>query len=579
MKTPKFPKDAPFSDDQKSWLSGFLAGIQAAQTSVDEAEEIADKDPNKLLNILYGTQSGNAETLASETADAARNFGIEAKVQGLDEVDISNFANMKNVIFTIATYGEGDMPDNAELFWKDLSNSDMPKLPNMKFGVLALGDTGYDEFCQAGKLIDMRLEQLGASRIIKRQDCDVDYEEAASSWINNIMPMLGSSSNSSELPLDVKAKKNSWNRKNPFSAVLSTNKLLSKSGSGKEIRHFEVDISDSGIQYEAGDVINIIPVNAPDLVQSIITRLGVKSSFIPENKNQSIESLFTSSYEISTPSKNLVAYIEDKIGDKELTSVVKSSNKDMLSEYLWGKDILDLLTIDPNYQFNIDDILSNLKSLQHRAYSISSSPKKYPDSIHMTISAVRWNNNDRTHLGVCSSYLSDRVIESKSVKMFVSPNKSFRVPEDGQTPMIMVGPGTGIAPFRAFLDEREMSKAKGENWLFFGDQTRQFDFAYEEEFLEKKNSGLLTKLDLAFSRDQEEKVYVQDRMRESGKEFFMWLERGAHFYVCGDATKMAKDVDSALRDIISTEGNMTSEKADLYVNNLKREKRYLRDVY
>ena len=560
-------------------MSGFLAGIQAAQTSVDEAAEIAGKDPNKLLNILYGTQTGNAETLASETADAARNFGIEAKVQGLDEVDISNFANMKNVIFTIATYGEGDMPDNAELFWKDLSNSDMPKLPNMKFGVLALGDTGYDEFCQAGKLIDMRLEQLGASRIIKRQDCDVDYEEVASSWINNIMPMLGSSSNSSELPLDVKAKKNSWNRKNPFSAVLSTNKLLSKSGSGKEIRHFEVDIADSGIQYEAGDVINIIPVNAPDLVQSIITRLGVKSSFIPENKNESIESLFTSSYEISTPSKNLVAYIEDKIGDKELTSVVKSANKDILSEYLWGKDILDLLTIDPNYQFNIDDILSNLKSLQHRAYSISSSPKKYPDSIHMTISAVRWNNNDRTHLGVCSSYLSDRVIESKSVKMFVSPNKSFRVPEDGQTPMIMVGPGTGIAPFRAFLDEREMSKAKGENWLFFGDQTRQFDFAYEEEFLEKKNSGLLTKLDLAFSRDQEEKVYVQDRMRESGKEFFMWLERGAHFYVCGDATKMAKDVDSALRDIISTEGNMTSEKADLYVNNLKREKRYLRDVY
>ena len=455
----------------------------------------------------------------------------------------------------------------------------MPKLPNMKFGVLALGDTGYDEFCQAGKLIDMRLEQLGASRIIKRQDCDVDYEEVASSWISNIMPMLGSGSNRSELPLDVKAKKTSWNRKNPFPAVLSTNKLLSKSGSGKEIRHFEVDISDSGIQYEAGDVINIIPVNAPDLVQSIITRLGVKSSFIPENKNQSIESLFTSSYEISTPSKNLVAYIEDKIGDKELTSVVKSANKDMLSEYLWGKDILDLLTIEPNYQFNIDDILSNLKSLQHRAYSISSSPKKYPDSIHMTISAVRWNNNDRTHLGVCSSYLSDRVIESKSVKMFVSPNKSFRVPEDGQTPMIMVGPGTGIAPFRAFLDEREMSKAKGENWLFFGDQTRQFDFAYEEEFLEKKNSGLLTKLDLAFSRDQEEKVYVQDRMRESSKEFFMWLERGAHFYVCGDATKMAKDVDSALRDIISTEGNMTSEKADLYVNNLKREKRYLRDVY
>ena len=579
MKAPKFPKDAPFSDDQKSWLSGFLAGIKAVQTSTGHVADSTEKDPSKLLNVLYGTQTGNAESLACETADAARNFGIEAKVQGLDEIDISTFANMNNVIFTIATYGEGEMPDNAELFWKDLSNSDMPKLPNMKFGVLALGDTGYDEFCQAGKLIDMRLEQLGATRIIKRQDCDVDYEEVASSWISNIMPKLSDNPKKTSFQREVKSEKSVWNRKNPFTAVLSTNRLLSKVGSSKEIRHFEVDLSDSGILYEAGDVINILPINSPELVESIITRLGVESSFVPKGKSESIEALLTSNYEISTPSKNLVAYIGDKIDHKELKSALQSVNKEVLSEYLWGKDILDLLNIDPNYTFDINDFLSNLKSLQHRAYSISSSPMKYPNSIHMTISAVRWNKNDRTHLGVCSSYLSDRVPESKSVKIFVSPNKSFRIPEDSKTPMIMVGPGTGVAPFRAFLDEREISKATGDNWLFFGDQTREFDFSYEEEFLKKMDSSLLTKLDLAFSRDQKEKVYVQDRMREKSKEMFEWLERGAHFYVCGDATRMAKDVDSALREIIAQEGKMTPENADIYVNNLKREKRYLRDVY
>ena len=354
---------------------------------------------------------------------------------------------------------------------------------------------------------------------------------------------------------------------------------MSKNGSGKEIRHYEVDISDSGIEYSAGDVINVLPVNNSTLVSLIIERLDIDPSHIPNGKEQSLEVLLTSYYEISTPGKKLVTYLEEKLNNESLSKVVKNSDKQALSDYLWGKDILDLLNIDPDFHFDVDEFLSNLKPLQHRAYSISSSPKKYPDSVHMTISSVRWLTNNRDHLGVCSTYLADRVNDDQKVKIFMSPNKAFRIPENHETPMIMVGPGTGIAPFRAFLDEREIIGASGQNWLFFGDQTREFDFIYENEFSEKLKKGILTKLDLAFSRDQDEKIYVQDRMLESSAELFRWLEKGAYFYVCGDALRMAKDVDATLRKIIEMEGNMTSEKADAYVNNLKKEKRYLRDVY
>jgi len=579
MKLPKFPVDAPFSADQKSWLSGFLAGVKAVQTSTVEAPKQPKSSPDNVLNVLFGTQTGNAEGLALEIAGVAETYGLDAKVQGLEEIDIKDFQNMKNVIVSIATYGEGEMPDNAELFWKDLVSPEMPKLPEMRFGVLALGDTGYDEFCQAGKLIDMRLEQLGASRIISRQDCDVDYEDVAASWISDAVPKLTNNlirSDAGESSMKIRSE---WNRKNPFPARISLNKLLSKNGSGKEIRHYEVDISDSGIDYNAGDVINVLPVNNSELVSLIIERLDIDPSYIPNGKEQSLEVLLTSHYEISTPGKKLVTYLEEKLNIESLSKAAKSSDKQVLSDYLWGKDILDLLNIDPDFHYDVDEFLSNLKPLQHRAYSISSSPKKYPDSVHMTISSVRWSTNNREHLGVCSTYLADRVKDDQKVKIFMSPNKAFRIPENDQTPMIMVGPGTGIAPFRAFLDEREIIGASGQNWLFFGDQTREFDFSYEDEFSEKLKKGILTKLDLAFSRDQDEKIYVQDRMLESSAELFRWLEKGAYFYVCGDALRMAKDVDATLRKIIEMEGNMTSEKADAYVNNLKKEKRYLRDVY
>ena len=580
MKRPFIPEDAPFTGDQKSWLSGFLAGMQSAKAMTGSQASVAGVSTAPMLNILYGTQTGNAEGLAMDAAVTARAQGFQAVVQGLDDVTIDAFSAMKRVIITIATYGEGEMPDNAGLFWESIYSADMPKLPDMQFGVLALGDTSYDEFCQAGKLLDIRLEQLGATRLIDRLDCDVDYEDVADEWINKTIPLANDGK--SVLPAaetTPKVVKSVWNRKNPYPAKVSVNRLLSGPSSGKEIRHYEFDLTDSGLTYETGDALNVMPVNDKALVKKLTERLAVGTDIILEGQEKSIGDLLTYQYEISTPSRNLIAAVEAQAGDEKFSHVLKNGDKEALADFMWGKDTLDLLNLNPGIVFSVGDFLALLKPLQHRAYSISSSPNKHVGSVHLTVASVRWREDDRDHLGVCSTFLADRVAANGTAGVFISPNKAFRIPANDDTPMIMVGPGTGVAPFRAFLEERQMSGAKGKNWLFFGDQTRDSDFIYEQQLLEMQAVGVLNRLDLAFSRDQKEKVYVQNKMHESAEELYQWLEQGAYFYVCGDATRMAKDVDQALRDIVAAQGKLRADKATDYINNLKREKRYLRDVY
>ena len=580
MKRPFIPEDAPFTGDQKSWLSGFLAGMQSAKAMTGNQASVAGASTAPMLNILYGTQTGNAEGLAMDAAAAARAQGFEAVVQGLDDVTIDAFSAMERVIITIATYGEGEMPDNAGLFWESIYSADMPKLPDMQFGVLALGDTSYDEFCQAGKLLDIRLEQLGATRLIDRLDCDVDYEDVADEWINKTIPLAnGGKSVSPAAESTTKVVKSVWNRKNPYPAKVSVNRLLSGPSSGKEIRHYEIDLADSGLTYETGDALNVMPVNDGALVKKLTERLLVSTDTVLVGQEQSIGDLLTYQYEISTPSRNLIAAVEAQANHDKFSHVLKNGDKEALADFLWGKDTLDLLNLNPEIAFSIDEFLSFLKPLQHRAYSISSSPNKHIGSVHLTVASVRWREDDRDHLGVCSTFLADRVAANGTAGVFISPNKAFRIPANDDTPMIMVGPGTGVAPFRAFLEERQMSGAKGQNWLFFGDQTRDSDFIYEQQLLEMQAVGVLNRLDLAFSRDQKEKVYVQHKMHEAAAELYQWLEQGAYFYVCGDATRMAKDVDQALRDIVAAQGKLSADKATDYINNLKREKRYLRDVY
>ncbi|SNR80102.1 sulfite reductase (NADPH) flavoprotein alpha-component [Methylobacillus rhizosphaerae] len=581
MKIPYIPEDSPFNQDQKAWLAGFMAGLQTRLLDMGDSAARA-KPP---IYILYGSQTGNAEGLARTAAGNAKQHGLEPVVKALDEVELEEFGNMRRVMIITSTYGEGEMPDNAQLFWEALSAGHAERIEEMSFGVLAIGDTGYDGFCEAGKNLDTRLEQLGAKRLLARVDCDVDFEEPANTWIEAALPLFAeveggpdevAATPATEVAAPVAS---AYNRKNPYASALAVNRRLSGQGSGKEIRHYEFDLGDSGIHYEAGDALNVVPENNPELVSLILERLDAKADAAVAKHDQPLVELLARNFEISTPSRELIAAVEQRAGNEDLSRIVQSGDKAALEHWLWGKDVLDLLQLNPSLALSADEFVALLKPLQHRAYSISSSSLANPDRIHLTVASVRYASAGRQRGGVCSTYLADRVQEGDTAGIFLTTNKSFRVPVDKSAPVIMVGPGTGIAPFRAFLQERRASDADGRNWLFFGDQTRASDFIYEDELTAMMKDGVLNRLDLAFSRDQSDKIYVQTRMRENGKELYAWLQDGGHFYVCGDASRMAKDVDQALHDVVAEHGGLDVEGAIAYVNQLKRDKRYLRDVY
>ncbi|MEM6469963.1 MAG: sulfite reductase flavoprotein subunit alpha [Planctomycetota bacterium] len=575
MKVPYIPKDAPFSEDQRTWLGGFLAGLHSRISITGESSTVAQTVKATPIDIVYGTQTGNSEELANEAASLAKTKGYQPRITGLDSVSMDMLAGMTNLIVVISTYGEGEMPDNAQIFWDELSASTAPRLETLNFGVLALGDTSYEHFCRAGKLIDTRLEQLGAQRLAARLDCDVDYEEPAAAWLQSTIPDAGAAI-ADDQPAPAKP---SWSRKNPYPGEAIDNRILSGENSAKEIRHIAFEMGESGMTYETGDALGVMPVNHPDLVELWLERLGAGPDTEVVGKDLPLGQLLATKLEIATPSRELIEGLEPLVHDEELTYVLGTGDKEAIDSFLWGKDSLDLLNLSPDLNLDPAQVVSWLKPLQHRAYSISSCPAAHPGEVHLTVAAVRWMANGRPHRGVCSTYLADMVPVGSSAGIFIMPNKMFGVPQDDTVPMIMVGPGTGIAPFRAFLEERRERGATGMNWLFFGDQHRAEDFIYADELNEMSSSGLLSRLDLAFSRDQSEKIYVQRRMVENGKDLFGYLEEGGYFFVCGDATRMARDVDAALHEIVAKHGSLSKDGAVEYVNQLKREKRYVRDVY
>jgi len=584
MKIPYIPEDAPFNGEQKYWLAGFLAGLHSRLLVLEDKQTApaAGAGASAQLHILFGSQTGNAEALAQSAAKAARAKGLVPVVQALGEVDLDVFATMRHVLIVTSTYGEGEMPDNAQLFWQALSASTAPRLEQMHFAILAIGDTGYDGFCQAGKFFDMRLEQLGAKRVFDRIDCDIDFEEPSSEWIGNAMPQFAASAGSSGTVLESAPEAPvipGSNKQNPYAAALATNKRLSGEQSAKDIRHFEFDLTDSGLKYEAGDALGIIPVNDAELVSLLLNELKADYETPVPGFDRNLGDLLTHQFEISEPSRKLIEWVGQHTSNQELLHVLQHDDKDTLANWLWGKDTLDLLQLELKRSLSVPEFVAMLRPLQHRAYSISSSSKAHPNQVHLTIASVRYHSGGRERKGVCSIYLAERVRRGEKPAIFISPNKAFRVPQNNSAPLIMVGPGTGIAPFRAFLQERQATGAEGKNWLFFGDQHQEHDYIYADELAGWQQSGLLTNLDLAFSRDQEEKIYVQNRMLEKGAELYAWLQEGAYFYVCGDASRMAKDVDAALYEVVRQFGGLSSERAAAYIDQLKKDKRYLRDVY
>nr|WP_321457339.1 sulfite reductase flavoprotein subunit alpha [uncultured Cohaesibacter sp.] len=583
MTIPFLPADAPFSEDQKSWLAGFYAGLHT-QMLAGRKSATAESKSAITAHILYGTQTGNSEGLAEEFAASLKSSGTNAIVASLDEVEVEALVDMDYLFLITSTYGEGEMPDNAQLFWDSLKAADAPRLEQLHFSVLALGDTAYDGFCEAGKQFDLRFEQLGAKRLSARIDCDVDFEESAESWMNSVREEIAkiapteSGAAITQGNDAAKPAKSKWTRKNPFESQVLVNHLLSGKDSAKEIRHYEFDLSGDGPRYIAGDALNVIPTNDPALVAEWLDYMGASGDTAVSGKDASLEELLFAQLEISTPSSEFIKAIAERTDDEHLKHIVDFNDKEAMEAYLWSKDALDIARLHPKAEFSVEELIRFFKPLQHRAYSISSSSKLHENSVHLTVASVRYESHGRKHGGVASCFLADRVGGEKA-KVFVSPNKSFRVPENNDVPMIMVGPGTGIAPFRAFLQERQAIGAKGYNWLFFGDQHEKTDFIYKDELAKMQSDGLLNRLDLAFSRDQAQKIYVQTRMKEHAKDLFAALEEGGHFYVCGDASRMAKDVDHALHEVICEQAGLSADGAMDYVNLMKKEKRYVRDVY
>lgn len=576
---PLIPETAPFSAEQRAWLNGFLAGIfsRAAGAEISNFKSGTSNAASPLtpLTILYGSQTGTAESLAKQISKEAGKRGFAPAILDMAEVSADQLQSHSNLLVITSTYGEGEPPDSAKALHTALREG-THALASVRYSVCALGDTNYTLFCQAGKDFDTYLEKHGATRIAPRADCDVDYEAPFTTWLDTTLTALGSRSadfQSASEPAPTAPLV--YDKKNPFPAPVLTVRNLNAPGSAKEVNHIEFDLTGSGLTYEAGDALGVIPQNCADLVSAVMQSLGCDGEeAVPTPAGElPLRTALLQHYDLGKPAPALL----------ELLNVAGSVSAPSPPLH----HVLDaLLALRASQISNLKSQIPSpvafvgaLKKIQPRLYSISSSPKAHPNQVHLTVGAVRYEFNGLPRKGVCSTFLAERALAHGTAGVFVHSNKAFRPPTNPDAPMIMVGPGTGIAPFRAFLEERAATNAPGKNWLFFGDQKAATDFLYREELQSLRASGVLTRLDLAFSRDQPEKIYVQNKMLDNAAELFAWLEQGAYFYVCGDASRMAKDVDAALHQVIERAGNRTPEEAAAYVQSLKTAKRYQRDVY
>ena len=586
------PEHAPFTSDQRQaldlllagldpvqrgWLSGFLAA--PGMPAVAAAAPISAGK----LTVLYGTESGNSEVLADRTVKAAKKRGFQAVMKNMSEISPAELEKASNLLVIVSTWGDGEPPETAVSFYNELMASDL-SLAQVRFSVCGLGDTAYEKFCQIGKDIDARLEGLGATRVAARQDCDVDFEESYSEWLERSLTALAPTVATPTVfaAVGTIAPAAEYGKKNPFPAETLDTVVLNGEGTSKETLHLEFSLAGSGLCYEPGDALAVVPRNAPDSVKAILQAAKLTGNEEVEVKNvgrQVLADALREDYDITALSRAVLTKLADAADSAELRELLGDDAKERLKEFNHGREIVDaLLKFAPN-GLSADALTGIFRKLPPRLYSIASSPLAHSDEVHLTVAAVRYETHGRKRKGVCSTYLADLVKAGDPVQIFVQPNKNFRLPADGDTPVIMVGPGTGVAPFRAFVEHRAALGSSGKNWLFFGDQHYTYDFLYQLEWQDYLKEGVLTRLDVAFSRDQPEKVYVQDRMIEQAKELYQWLQEGAHFYVCGDANRMAHDVHQALISVVEREAGISREAAEAYVEDLKKTKRYQRDVY
>ncbi|MDR3398578.1 MAG: assimilatory sulfite reductase (NADPH) flavoprotein subunit [Pandoraea sp.] len=594
------------STEQLAWVRGFLAGIghsvRNAGAPAPVAATAGAAAPH--LTILYGSQTGHAQEVAEHARARAIDAGFKVDLFAMGDYKASRLKTDKLLLVAVSTQGEGEPPDDARDFYDFLHGAKAPKLEGTRFAVLGLGDSSYEKFCQAGKDFDTRMAALGAERLVARVDSDVDYDATAERWIEDAVEALkrvatpatpvsstttakgvGSSESFTLAALaggTASATASSqYSRKRPFDATVIENIRLSGRGSSKEVHHVELSLEGAGLTYEPGDALGVVVKNDEALVDELIDTLALdpQATTTTQDSTLSLRDAFLRAYDITTLSRAFLEKYAALAESTELKALLASGNETALRDYLYGRDVLDVVRQFPARQVKATEFVGTLRTLQPRLYSIASSLAANPDAVHVTVGAVRYESHGRSRRGVASTYLADIAREGETVPVYIEANRNFKLPSDTNAPVIMIGPGTGIAPFRAFVEERQALDAPGKNWLFFGDRNFRTDFLYQREWQRYVKDGVLTRIDLAFSRDTEDKVYVQHRMREQGATLYAWLQEGAHLYVCGDAEQMARDVNTALIDIVAEHGGLAPDAAAEYVKTLQREKRYQRDVY
>lgn len=574
---------ADLDASQCQWLSGYLAGLNAQAAGSPQIGDAPEPAVSAALTVLYGSQTGNAEGVAELAAERARAQGFDVTLASMADAGKKTLKAVERLLVVVSTQGDGDPPDPALEFHELMMGRKAPKLAGLRFAVLGLGDASYEHFCQTGREFDARLAELGGEAIHERADCDVDYEETAEAWIDEVLEAL---SGDLATPPPAEAVETDashggqprYSKKHPFLAEVLTSQPLNGRDSDKQTLHLELSLEESGLDYLPGDAVGVVPQNDPGHVDELIEMLKFDAES-PLEEGRVLRDALLTDFEVTTLTRPFLKQWAEWSRAPELQRLLGEEARDELRDWLQGRHIVDVVEQFPVEGIDAAQFSAALRKLPPRLYSIASSQSAASDEVHLTVAVVRYETHGRARNGVTTSYLADRIEPGDRVPIYIDRNKQFKLPDDDEAPLIMIGPGTGVAPFRAFLQEREERGAGGDNWLFFGDRRFRSDFLYQTEWLKWRQRGLLTRLDVAFSRDQADKVYVQDRLREQAETLYAWLEAGAYVYVCGDAEFMAPDVHQTLRDVIREQGGHGEAGADDYLRQMQQEKRYQRDIY
>lgn len=592
------------TETQQIWLGGYLSALSlqgnAAAVSTGtslQAEGIAaavspaaQPKISREVTVLFGSQTGNCQRLASSLSRKLEEQGFQVTVSAMNGFKPNGLKKVENLLLLVSTHGEGEPPDNARAFHEFIYSKRAPQLDHLSYSVLALGDTSYEFFCQTGKDFDQRLEELGGRRLSPRVDCDLDYDEPVAEWFQQVIGSLSGPQNAPAIAGEaVQAAEqaeppdSAYSRNHPFHAEVLENLNLNGRGSDRETRHLELSLAGSNLSFEPGDSLGVYPENHPQLVADIIAAMGWNSDeSVPLNKKGeegTLREALLRHYEITVLTKPLLEQAAQLTASAGLQALLAPDHQQELKAYIQGRDLLDLVQDFAPWEVPARSFVTILRKLPARLYSIASSYNANPDEVHFTVRAVRYESHGRDRYGVCSVHCAERVQPGDTLPIYIQNNPNFKLPANSEVPVIMIGPGTGVAPFRSFLEEREEQGASGRTWLFYGDRHFVTDFLYQTDWQRMLKDGVLNKLDVAFSRDTEEKVYVQHRILEQSRELYAWLQEGAHVYVCGDEKHMAHDVHSALVTVIQRESGLSPEEAAAYLEHMQQEQRYQRDVY